>query len=531
MSFPYEQLGPRIRQAARICIIPWYKGHAYVQLLGPVGVTTLPLVRDFYVWNQAGLVARHDLSTFDGHENPPSQGTSMTADHMQASAASDFVTRVLALSWEPIVWDTQQMVGDSPLNSPKRRKVIYDLLIKAMYSYQEQEPNLLEVIGRRMLFNPERARVNLNDNFDSLWSKLPPHIRHIQFSILFNTLNTKRRYMTITYPDKMIRDAAPKSPCFRCGKDDDGIMHLANCPVIIMAYNIYASNIKFKLSINNIHAFSFHDALFLNFPTNTIAANAIVVFNYVSWYQTRDYFQFLDRYNTEEAAGRIADIASREFIFRLELSRPKKKISTSRYGSAGRRTDAQTTACNDYVLDLLENLPDDAIVAATDGACLGNPGPAGAGAYIYYPNTPSRLAHSYEKEISIAIGKGTNNKGEAWAIGATIETIISSPPQLILNKRNELHVLIDSSYCIGILTKGWKCQTNLSIFDNIRTLINTIPSHIEILFHWVPGHVDCDLNNHADMLASLAAKRSKNSRGLTVPQMQNLILNCKFLPN
>ena len=426
VSFPYEVYGTDIRRAARRCIIPWQKGHAYVQLLGPNGVTTLPLVRDFYAWNQAGLVAREDLSAFDGLREPPSEGTCMTADAMQKAAAADFITRHLALSWNPIIWDSS-MAGDAALNTPSRRRTLYRLLVVALYSWQEQEPNLLKVLARRQLHNTSIARNNLNNNFNSLWNHLPPHTRHIQFSMTYNTLATKRRGMFFDYPIKAIRDEIPRVKCFRCNQGDDDISHLGRCPVITLALRAYSVNIKVNLSINYLKAHSVHDALFLNFPTNPTAANAVACFNKVSWFITRDFFQYYDRYDISENAGRIADAASKEFIY-LHNKKKKKKSDRTTFGSAGKRSQEQVDACNAYAKDLLASLPPTAIVAATDGACLGNPGPAGAGAYIYYPHLPQVGVASYEREISIAIGKGTNNKGEIWGIGATLETIVVDPP-------------------------------------------------------------------------------------------------------
>jgi len=528
VAFPFESLGADIRRAARYCIIPWHTGHAYVQLLGPTGITTLPLVRDFYAWNQATLAARVDLSTYDGMEIIPSQNAIMTSEAMETAAAADFVTRQLALSWDNIQWDSNTL-GDSALNTPKRRREIYQKMVVGLYSYQEQEPLLMKVMERRLLHNPTIALNQLTTNFNSLWKHLPKTTQHIQFSLTFNTLRTKRRLMVIDYPLKIIRDRIPRESCFRCGLEDDGIMHLGECAVIKLALRAFSVNIKVNLNTIYLRAHSLHDVLFLNFPNNPNAANAIACFNKISWFQTRDFFQyFSSRPVIAEAAGRIADEASRDFIF-LQDRKKKKKTSTSAYGSAGKRTQAQVEACNEYARGIMASLPANCIVAATDGACLGNPGPAGAGAYIYYPHKPQEGVGSYERELSIAIGEGTNNKGELWGIGATLDTIINDPPCIPHNQPTELHILVDSSYCLGVLTKDWKAQSNTKIIDNININHTKLPSYIVPHYHWVPGHVDLGVNIQADLLATLGAKKSKRGHGLSPDQLKTLIIGGHFL--
>ena len=232
------------------------------------------------------------------------------------------------------------------------------------------------------------------------------------------------------------------------------------------------------------------------------------------------------------ATGRYSstDEASLEFIYLRDRLKKKKK-SSSVFGSAGKRTQAQVDACNNYASELMASLPPNAIVAATDGACLGNPGPAGAGAYIYYPHKPNPIINNYEQEISVALGKGTNNKGELWGIGSTLETIINNPPYLPNNARTELHILVDSSFCIGILVKKWTIQSHADIINNLFILQAQLPPNIIPIYHWVPGHVDLNINIQADLLASMGAKKSKNGRGLPPDTVKDLIKACKFIPN
>ena len=125
------------------------------------------------------------------------------------------------------------------------------------------------------------------------------------------------------------------------------------------------------------------------------------------------------------------------------------------------------------------------IVIYTDGACSGNPGPAGYGVVIMQGET--------RREISGWIGDGTNNIAELEAIHAAMDQI--SDRSLVI----ELHT--DSSYSIGVLTKGWKAKANQEL---IATMKEKVASFQSLRFHWVKGHVGIPENERADELARLA---------------------------
>lgn len=128
-----------------------------------------------------------------------------------------------------------------------------------------------------------------------------------------------------------------------------------------------------------------------------------------------------------------------------------------------------------------------------DGACSGNPGPAGIGVVVL--DSESRV------EISEYIGKGTNNIAELTAIlRALMETAESERPLVI-------HT--DSSYSIGVLQKGWKAKANQELVAELR----------EVLRHrrgtrlvYVPGHAGVKWNERADSLARAAVESRSSAR-------------------
>lgn len=119
----------------------------------------------------------------------------------------------------------------------------------------------------------------------------------------------------------------------------------------------------------------------------------------------------------------------------------------------------------------------------TDGACSGNPGPAGAGALIRERGT---IVH----EISKYLGEGTNNIAELMAILLGL--------QAIEDRARAIDVMTDSSYCVGLLTKNWKAKANQELIAEIRSVV---AQFTDLRFVKVPGHAGVPDNERADELA------------------------------
>jgi len=124
----------------------------------------------------------------------------------------------------------------------------------------------------------------------------------------------------------------------------------------------------------------------------------------------------------------------------------------------------------------------------TDGACSGNPGPAGIGVLLRYG--------IHEKEISTYIGLATNNIAELEAIRAGLS--------LIRNTNLPVCVYTDSSYALGLLTKGWKAKKNRQLVAGIRKRVSVFK---DISFVKVKGHSGDEGNERVDKLATDAIAR------------------------
>ena len=126
---------------------------------------------------------------------------------------------------------------------------------------------------------------------------------------------------------------------------------------------------------------------------------------------------------------------------------------------------------------------DGAVIAYCDGACSGNPGPAGLGVVIRHAGRERRLGEY--------LGKGTNNIAELTAILRVLQEAPDGP----------LTVYTDSSYAIGLLTKNWKAKKNQALVAELREALDQRP---DTDFVYVPGHAGVPLNEIADELAVAA---------------------------
>jgi len=119
----------------------------------------------------------------------------------------------------------------------------------------------------------------------------------------------------------------------------------------------------------------------------------------------------------------------------------------------------------------------------TDGACSGNPGPMGIGVVVI--DGPQR------KEKGEYLGIGTNNIAELTAVERGIDLAGPVPA----DKR--LRVYTDSSYVIGVLSKGWKAKANQELIAKLKRKL----APLNLDFVKVAGHAGVPENERCDELA------------------------------
>jgi ribonuclease HI len=137
------------------------------------------------------------------------------------------------------------------------------------------------------------------------------------------------------------------------------------------------------------------------------------------------------------------------------------------------------------------------VIVFADGACSGNPGPAGLGVAIFEGGEKKR-------ELSEFLGVGTNNIAELTAILRAAE--------VLADDARAIEIRTDSSYAIGVLTKGWKAKANPELVGKTKLALGKLAS-VELTY--VPGHAGVHGNELADALA-VAAVQSRKSTGWIV---------------
>jgi ribonuclease HI len=135
------------------------------------------------------------------------------------------------------------------------------------------------------------------------------------------------------------------------------------------------------------------------------------------------------------------------------------------------------------------------VIAYADGACTGNPGPAGLGVWI--------VDGSRHIELSEFLGEGTNNIAELTAILRAIAEVPVDAP---------MTVYTDSQYAIGVLQKGWKAKANQTLVANVK---QALAQRKKTKLVYVPGHSGVSGNERADQLARDAVRSRKTTRRAT----------------
>ena len=170
-----------------------------------------------------------------------------------------------------------------------------------------------------------------------------------------------------------------------------------------------------------------------------------------------------------------------------------RRTGGSGFGSAGKRTQAQATAARESAARLLQSFAPSSAVCFTDGACKGNPGPAGSGAVV---KLPDGAVH----ERFLALGVATNNVGELAAIGLALDVL----DEVGFAPTERAEICTDSKYVFGLLELGWKAKSNAELVADLRDRL----TDRNVRLHWVAGHVGVPENERADELANQGVAQS-----------------------
>lgn len=136
------------------------------------------------------------------------------------------------------------------------------------------------------------------------------------------------------------------------------------------------------------------------------------------------------------------------------------------------------------------------VVIYTDGACKGNPGPGGWGAWLKSGAT--------EKEMFGGELNTTNNRMELTAVIEGLAAL-KRPCKVLLYLDSQYVRMGITEWIRGWKAKGWRTSTkqpvkNVELWQRLDKLVAEGGHEIE--WRWVKGHSGDPGNERADMLAN-----------------------------
>jgi ribonuclease HI len=134
------------------------------------------------------------------------------------------------------------------------------------------------------------------------------------------------------------------------------------------------------------------------------------------------------------------------------------------------------------------------ITIYTDGACKGNPGPGGWGAWL--------RSGEHERELWGGEAQTTNNRMELTAVIEALSAI-KTPSHITLYLDSEYVRNGITSWIHNWKRRGWKTADNKPVKNvDLWQRLEALAATHEIEWRWVRGHAGDPGNERADALAN-----------------------------
>ena len=150
------------------------------------------------------------------------------------------------------------------------------------------------------------------------------------------------------------------------------------------------------------------------------------------------------------------------------------------------------------------------IVAYTDGACSGNPGPGGWGVLLQALQD-GRVVK--ERELKGGAAETTNNRMELLAAITALETL--GRPAAVTVETDRAYVRSGVTEWIhGWKRNGWKSSTRKPVKnEDLWRRLDAAQARHDVTWEWVKGHAGHPENERADALARDGMAPFKPKRG------------------
>ena len=544
---PHKELGKKVRHLISTNIISFNGGaYKYIHLITPTNHFGLarPL-RDCWANNVASLACQFDFTTLIGDATAIIPGKEylnddgaewnglLVEDHI-ACAALDLVNHLTPPKNGQ--FDITPFDVTKYLYPKKRlRKICYQI---ALTAYDE---DLREDLRRKLKSmdmcqnsskhgNPENHFI---DHGKNIFPKMIPQARDNHRKLIFNALATDRR-LVHAIPQPHRGPIGNPYPCYLCGKEQDNATHImSHCPPVSKARRIFGSRVAVLLKNDPKHVGLACKAVTHRPPSSdatshnhTLArrTNATIIFNHTVWHIRHTYCKTIRTSDTpQQITSRLVNYATMIWNKCAPAhQRPSHDgtppdpaiLEPGKYGSAGNRTPEQKQAAADYGNHLIDSTPSSHHIAYTDGSAeqggggKAKQGHSGAGARLTLPL--SRDGTRPTRDYSIALGTGTNNSAELYAIGLALEAFIqTSVPG------DRLTVFSDSLFATLAIEHNATVNVHQTLVNAVRALYRKANSQdLQARIRWTPAHAGIAGNEAADSLAEEGTRRSALGRGL-----------------
>lgn len=140
------------------------------------------------------------------------------------------------------------------------------------------------------------------------------------------------------------------------------------------------------------------------------------------------------------------------------------------------------------------SLADAPVDVWTDGACKGNPGPGGWGAWLSWGGR--------EKELCGGELNTTNNRMELMAVIEALAAL-TRPCRVVINTDSQYVKNGINEWMANWIRRGWRTADNKPVKnDDLWKRLNAEVARHQVEWRWVKGHSGVAGNERADELAN-----------------------------
>lgn len=494
-----------VRDLVRRYVLP-FGGLKYLHAIRVDGVRPPVPLKDVWAYSIAMIAARTDLRQFQGHRRAKKTvrcNPSLRMSTQDLEIANDFVAWSLYVARDgvdsradsQVTFDSDPYIGEVK----KVRRSMYKVLVKAHVKYEKGEEDLRKKLKARTGKEVSaQTVVRVHGIFQRVSQKTPKAAVYHQFLTYFNANRTQMRVRHLS-PDIDLK-------CLFCETGKDEAHHnLGECEGVGRARERFFGRVGVRTDEDR-----WAQALLLTGEWTESGPTSVVLFNWAVFHTARCAQEPRDTARNVRKVLSTAMLAW-ERMYDSSSGEIRTRRDGRGFGSTSARSETQTVRLTKTLEALLRRQSSSTVVLYTDGSAKGNPGPAGAGVYA------TDLCGNEMFNACAALGHGTNNIGEAWAIGLAITLVLRYAPG-----RDAL-VLTDSKNTRDLVNHSAAPSENVTLIRRVRETITAARTSCRVTVAWIGGHAGICGNEHADRLAELGMERS-------VGLPEGAVVDCETTP-